>query len=168
MSNLDWRSRPPNNLLPTFCRSNSTSAPVAALISRCFFCGGGDIFEKSQIIMKFQMFFLLVLMSWMCRCVKSSIIAYCHFHTGCSPLKIQVMHATCAQEFCTSFYSLDLHWQISSGSRISRRGTPISWGWRQLPRRLRFEKFVCQNERIWTRRGGMCQCRPLDPPLQMI
>ena len=27
-------------------------------------------------------------------------------------------------------------------------------GGRQLPRRLRFEKFVCQNERIWTRRGA--------------
>ena len=33
-------------------------------------------------------------------------------------------------------------------------------GGRQLPRRLRFEKFVCQNERIWTRRGGARRRRP--------
>ena len=33
-------------------------------------------------------------------------------------------------------------------------------------RRLRFEKFVCQNERIWTRRGGRAPAAPpLDPPL---
>ena len=36
----------------------------------------------------------------------------------------------------------------SGGSRISRRG-------RKLPRRLRFENFVCRNERIWTL-GGAC------------
>ena len=43
--------------------------------------------------------------------------------------------------------------QISRGSRISRRGRQPRRG-RQLLRRLRFEKFVCQNERIWTHRGA--------------
>ena len=33
-------------------------------------------------------------------------------------------------------------------------------GGRQLPRRLRFEKFVCQNERIWTRRGERASGAP--------
>ena len=37
-------------------------------------------------------------------------------------------------------------------------GFPI--GGCQLPRRLRFEKFVCQNERIWTLRGHA----PVAPP----
>ena len=32
-------------------------------------------------------------------------------------------------------------------------GEPTSWGERQLPRQLRFENFVCQNEIIWTLRG---------------
>ena len=50
-------------------------------------------------------------------------------------------------------------WGRSSGSRISRRGG------RQLPRQLRFEKFVCQNERIWTCRGRAPAAPPLDPPL---
>ena len=42
---------------------------------------------------------------------------------------------------------------FSGGSRISGRGRRPRGG-RQLPRRLRFEKFVCQNERIWTLRGA--------------
>ena len=37
-------------------------------------------------------------------------------------------------------------------------------GGRQLPRRLHFEKFVCQNERIWTLRGRT-PVAPLDPPM---
>ena len=38
-------------------------------------------------------------------------------------------------------------------------GFPV--GGRQLPRRLRFENFVCQNERIWTLRGwGACRRHP--------
>ena len=45
------------------------------------------------------------------------------------------------------------------GGRRPRRG-------RQLPRQLHFEKFVCQNERIWTLRGGAHQWHPLDPPMQ--
>ena len=48
--------------------------------------------------------------------------------------------------------------QFSGGSRIPV-GAPTWWGGRQLPRRLRFEKFVCQNERIWTLRGE-CRQRP--------
>ena len=44
---------------------------------------------------------------------------------------------------------------ISGGSRISCRG-----GGRQLPRQLRFEKFVCQNERIGTLGGPA----PAAPP----
>ena len=35
-------------------------------------------------------------------------------------------------------------------------------GGRGPPRRLRFKNFACQNERIWTRRGG---APPLDPPM---
>ena len=42
----------------------------------------------------------------------------------------------------------------SSRSRISLGGGADLMGGRQLPRWLRFKKFVCQNERIWTRRGG--------------
>ena len=41
-------------------------------------------------------------------------------------------------------------------------------GGRQLPRRLRFIKFVCRNERIWTLRGGARRRRPLDPPMYWV
>ena len=61
---------------------------------------------------------------------------------------------------------IDTH--CSSGSRISRRGVRRprgGGGGRQLLRWLRFKKFVCQNKRIWTRRGGARRRRPLDPPL---
>ena len=34
-----------------------------------------------------------------------------------------------------------------------------------LPRQLRFENFVCQNERIGTLSGGAHRVRPLDPPM---
>ena len=45
--------------------------------------------------------------------------------------------------------------QNSGGSRISRRGgVDLIQGGRGPPRRLRFENVACQNERIWTRRGG--------------
>ena len=37
-------------------------------------------------------------------------------------------------------------------------GAPTSWG-RQLPRRLHFVKFVCQNQRIWTL-GGRAPAAP--------
>ena len=38
-------------------------------------------------------------------------------------------------------------------------------GGRGLPRRLRFENFVCQNERIWTLGGHAPGTPPLDPPM---
>ena len=54
---------------------------------------------------------------------------------------------------------------VTGGSRISRRGDPASQGWGLLMW-LVFEKVVCQNERIRTRRG--CEgTRPLDPPLRV-
>ena len=40
------------------------------------------------------------------------------------------------------------------GGRRPRRGG------RGPPRQLRFENFACQNERIWTRRGGARRVRP--------
>ena len=54
----------------------------------------------------------------------------------------------------------------SGGSRISRKGGrgPRRWG-RGLLRRLRFVKFVCQNERIRPLRGARARCAPLDPPM---
>ena len=38
---------------------------------------------------------------------------------------------------------------------------------RGLPRRLRFENFVCQNERIWTLEGGGLRraSANVDPPM---
>ena len=61
---------------------------------------------------------------------------------------------------CYALISTKSFWfgrmKYSGGSRISRRG-------HGLPRRSRYENFVCQNERIWTLRGGrapgICQCR---------
>ena len=55
----------------------------------------------------------------------------------------------------------------SGGSRISRRGGrgPRTGG-RGPPKWLRFKNFACQNERIWTRRGGRAPgAPPLDPPM---
>ena len=56
----------------------------------------------------------------------------------------------------------------SGGSRISHRGgRGPRMGGRGPPRRLRFENFACQNERIWTRRGGRAPgAPPLDPPMK--
>ena len=55
----------------------------------------------------------------------------------------------------------------SGGSRITRRGGHgPQGGGRGLPRRLHFANFVCQNERIWTLRGGRAPgMPPLDPPM---
>ena len=36
----------------------------------------------------------------------------------------------------------------------------VGGGGRRLPRRLRFENFVCQRERIWTLRGGGGDAHP--------
>ena len=37
---------------------------------------------------------------------------------------------------------------------------------RGLPRRLHFKDFICQNERIWTLRGGVRRATVnVDPPL---
>ena len=54
----------------------------------------------------------------------------------------------------------------SGGSRISRSGGrgPRSRGC-GLPRQLRFENFVCQNERIGTLKGARAGRAPLDPPV---
>ena len=42
-------------------------------------------------------------------------------------------------------------------------------GGRGPPRRLRFKNFACQNERIWTRRGGRAPgAPPLDPPMDTM
>ena len=58
---------------------------------------------------------------------------------------------------------------FSGGYRISRRGGrgPRRKGC-GLPRRLRFENFVCQNERIGSLRGGRTLgVPPLDPPMML-
>ena len=48
-------------------------------------------------------------------------------------------------------------------------GVDLVRGGRGLPRRLHFENFVCQNERIWTLSGGGGGVRRatvnVDPPL---
>ena len=41
-------------------------------------------------------------------------------------------------------------------------------GGRGLPRQLCFEKFICQNERIWTLRRGRAPGTPLDPPMHVL
>ena len=41
---------------------------------------------------------------------------------------------------------------------------PHRWG-RLLPKQLRFENFVCRNERIWTLKGDMHRAHALDPPM---
>ena len=48
----------------------------------------------------------------------------------------------------------NFHMYYSGGSRISVGGVDLVGGGRGPPRRLRFENFACQNERIWTRRGA--------------
>ena len=53
---------------------------------------------------------------------------------------------------------------MNSHISIADPGFPVTSGGRQLPRRLRFEKFVCQNERIWTRGGGGGGRAPGTPP----
>ena len=46
-----------------------------------------------------------------------------------------------------------LTWLGEQGSILSVHTGPRGGG-RGPPRRLRFKNFACQNERIWTRRGG--------------
>ena len=50
----------------------------------------------------------------------------------------------------------------SSGSRISHRGVLTLWGV-PTPKAATFQKFVCQNERIWTRRGACTGSTPGSP-----
>ena len=68
---------------------------------------------------------------------------------------------------CNLFYKATISLFVGSGgSRISRRGgVGRRRGDRGPPRRLRFENFACQNERIWTRRGARAGRAPLDPPM---
>ena len=44
---------------------------------------------------------------------------------------------------------------------VANPGFPVGGGGRGLPRRIRFENFVYQNERIWTLRGERA---PGTPP----
>ena len=46
---------------------------------------------------------------------------------------------------------------------VADPGFPV--GGYGLLRRLRFENFVCQNERIQALRGSECQVHPLDLPM---
>ena len=59
----------------------------------------------------------------------------------------------------------DFHIEYLLNITAADPGFPIGGanlvGGRQLPRRLRFEKFVCQNERIWTLRGARAGGTPL-------
>ena len=54
----------------------------------------------------------------------------------------------------------------SGGSRISRRGGMDPLGGRGPPMWVLFGKNVCENERIWSRRGELAPSTPpLDPPM---
>ena len=57
------------------------------------------------------------------------------------------------------------HIIYSGGSRISRRGGVDPLGGRVPPTWVLFGKNVCENKRIWSRRGGMRRACPLDPPM---
>ena len=58
----------------------------------------------------------------------------------------------------------------SNHKAVADPGFPVGGvdlvGGRGLPRWLRFENFVCQNERIWTLRGRAPGTPPLDSPMQ--
>ena len=43
---------------------------------------------------------------------------------------------------------------------VADPGFPVGGGGRGFPKRLRFENFVCQNERIWTLGGGVRRAAP--------
>ena len=58
--------------------------------------------------------------------------------------------------------------KVSGGSRISHGGGHWPHGGHQLPRWLCFNKFVCQNERIWTLRGCTPVVPSLDPPMKVL
>ena len=64
---------------------------------------------------------------------------------------------TKAESYVTHSYHFLFQLEIDSDT-VADPGFPIGGadlvGGRQLPRRLCFEKFVCQNERIWTLRGA--------------
>ena len=55
---------------------------------------------------------------------------------------------------------------VTNGRPVADPGFPV--GGAPTPEALRFEKFVCQNERIWTRGGRAPAATPLDPPLQTL
>ena len=66
-----------------------------------------------------------------------------------------------ASNGCCNFAPTCYVIESSGGSRISRRGgRGPRMGGRGPPKWLRFENFACQNERIWTRRGGARRARP--------
>ena len=77
----------------------------------------------------------------------------------------------CCNHTCTSVSITWFTFYHSPESPVADPGFPVGGGrgprrgGRGLPRRLRFKNFACQNERIWTRRGGRAPGAPLDPPM---
>ena len=78
-------------------------------------------------------------------------------------------HFKCKVYFISKWCLIKSTGNCSSGSRISRRGGAdlVGGGGCQLPRQLRFGKFVCQNERIWTHGGGR-QRRPSGSATELV
>ena len=81
------------------------------------------------------------------------------------------MMVIACERICVDFLfstSTRLQWaRCSGGSRISRRGGANLVGGCQLPRQLRFENFVCQNERIWTL-GGRAPAAPPGSATEVV
>ena len=73
-------------------------------------------------------------------------------------------------------YEVSKYQTICLSRAVADPGFPVGGGVDLIrgavdpPRQLRFKNFACQNERIWTRRGGARAGRapPLDPPMSRL
>ena len=95
----------------------------------------------------------------LCYCGRAVYIMYglCNIFSS----KKQSLKRTAPCSFLRNNFSSQSEYTTATMVQIAVAdpGFPVGGG-RQLPRRLRFEKFVCQNERIWTLRGARSDGAP--------
>ena len=122
----------------------------------------------SQKIPIFVLFFHK--MSYFCpifhkKCPRILFFYVSYYLTACMHHTFHMKHAACLVVITMQNNLLSIIPVADPGFPMG--GTNLGGGGHQLLRWLHFEKFVCQNKRIWTLGGMHWQC-PLDLPMHTI